>query len=469
MRKIVLGSLTTLLTGAGLALAQTPPADLVPPSQSRAVKAASADGSDPAFAPVGAKCSPACPPAAACPTACPPEKKADCKDVLSLPDNGNAFGPSPTPCPPPPPHRSMIPALPEYPHVPSPGKYWASADFIYWSQKTDLTGPLVGTPSLVNGDLIALYDRAAYGFANGLRVSAGMANETGNVGVEGSFFHLEQRASGIVAGSDAGGTPLLAREATDAATGGPVLFPISAPGAEAGVVIVRATSRLWGTDGYFVVNCDWGHEDCSLEFLAGFQYLDLSENLSYAQASTLLPGGAANFGAAPLLPPAAISVAERFGAHNQFFGPEFGVQMEKRFGSLFVDGCVKCGVGDSHQVKNVAGASAVDVGAGPMVIPGGITASGDLLGRTSTDRFAVVPSVSANLGFNVTDCVRIYGGYTFLYWSDVTRPGDLTSVAVATETVPTSPNFGVPNPPFVSVKHSAYYVHGFNAGLVIRY
>jgi hypothetical protein len=45
-------------------------------------------------------------------------------------------------------------------------------------------------------------------------------------------------------------------------------------------------------------------------------------------------------------------------------------------------------------------------------------------GDSRRSTFAAVPEVGTTLGYQVTDQVRVYGGYTIVYFSDVLRPED---------------------------------------------
>ena len=44
--------------------------------------------------------------------------------------------------------------------------------------------------------------------------------------------------------------------------------------------------------------------------------------------------------------------------------------------------------------------------------------------RVRHDEFAVLPELGFNVGWQYNPLWRFYVGYTFLYWSDVARPGD---------------------------------------------
>jgi large repetitive protein len=54
------------------------------------------------------------------------------------------------------------------------------------------------------------------------------------------------------------------------------------------------------------------------------------------------------------------------------------------------------------------------------------------IGTHQTSRFSVVPEVGVNLGYAITPGVRVSIGYTFMFWTQVVRPGDQIDLRVNT-------------------------------------
>ena len=81
----------------------------------------------------------------------------------------------------------------------------------------------------------------------------------------------------------------------------------------------------------------------------------------------------------------------------------------------------------------------------------------------------LVPEIGLKLGMQVTDHLRVYGGYNFLYMSSVTRPGDVIDTRVNASQLP--PSDGVVGPVFpqYSPARTGYFAHGIMAGLEFRY
>ena len=91
--------------------------------------------------------------------------------------------------------------------------------------------------------------------------------------------------------------------------------------------------------------------------------------------------------------------------------------------------------------------------------------------RTSTRNFSLIPETNVSLSYQATQHIRLFGGYNFLYWTNVIRPGDYLNNQVDSRQIPTDQNFingfqATRNPPISHVMHN-FYAHGFHAGFEI--
>ena len=211
--------------------------------------------------------------------------------------------------------------------------------------------------------------------------------------------------------------------------GGRVAAGLVKPGGDLGVEVDgllpgRATahagaagssSQVWGAEANLLGGA-CGNERFGLDVLGGLRYLALDEDLGLTQAAGA--GGATE--------------ADSFRTRNQFFGGQFGSQMEVRWGRLYTNLLGKVAVGNVHQEV-----------------------------RQAHDDFGVVPEVNVNVGYQVRPGLRLYAGYSFLYLSDVARPGDQ---AVSAAQVPAAQVVG--NPLF---NHSDFWAQGVNFGVAVRY
>jgi hypothetical protein len=279
-------------------------------------------------------------------------------------------------------------------------------------------------------------------------------------GIDAGYFVLGDRHPQALAGSPA--TSLVARPSFDVGSGLVAPFIVSLPGQAAGNVTVSTFSRLWGAD----ANLRWKalrSDSWDLSLLGGFRYLNLDEGLtvtqstSVSQPTTILP---------TLIVPGGTSIAlfDQFGTHNQFYGGQLGAAGEWRWKWLFVQARAKVALGSMHEVVEIHGAAsgASQLGVNPSV-PFGLLAGPASSGHFSHDVFAAVPEGGLDIGVQLTEHLRLHGGYTFLYASNVVRPGD--------QVTPPSNSVGVlPAAPVTpQLSQADFWAQGVSLGLEIRY
>jgi hypothetical protein len=91
----------------------------------------------------------------------------------------------------------------------------------------------------------------------------------------------------------------------------------------------------------------------------------------------------------------------------------------------------------------------------PEITAGGLFTNPDTnIGTFSRDEFTAVTEVGLTLAYHWGDCTKLSVGYSFIYWSDVLRPGDHID-----------PNIGDGQPAF-RFNRGDYWVQGVNLGLV---
>lgn len=389
-------------------------------------------------------------------------------------------------------------------------RLWFSAEYLmWWTRKSPVPVPLVTTTSdnpqnNTSGNAnsptstILLGDQGLRTHVrSGGRFSAGWLNGDGSLGVESSYLFLARSSVAKSVGSPGlPGSPTLFIPFFDiSGTGTPTgmpgetvgsapLFPLIGGGL-GGTETLRLTTSLQGADLDFSARLAGGPA-FSLDLLGGFRWLQLHEDLNFSTrirgvTGTPFEGSIYNS-------------ADDFNVRNNFYGGQVGLRTRFETGALSVSATGKVGLGDMHQTAVVNGvtvtndisafASGTFVGATTQTIAGGAFAQPSNIGHHSQDRFAVVPEVNVTVGYQVTDWARASVGYSFLYLSDVARPGDLinrninftrTGVMAAAQAAgiatglgfPAAP-VGPPGPTF-TFHDSSYWAQGLNFGLEFRY
>jgi hypothetical protein len=185
----------------------------------------------------------------------------------------------------------------------------------------------------------------------------------------------------------------------------------------------------------------------------------------------VLPGGVGFFEGNPLTAPASLAINDHFSTRNQFYGGQFGAQAEVQAARLFAYLFTKVAFGPNHESVNINGTTSASSPGMSSTAAGGVLALSSNSGHFTHDQFAVVPEAGINLGIQLTSYLRLYGGYTFLYCSDVVRPGDQISRTIDPTLVPVNSTFGGPSgtrTPFAA-ERSDFWVHGVNVGVAFRY
>jgi hypothetical protein len=363
---------------------------------------------------------------------------------------------------------------------------------MWWIKDAPLPHALVttGDPfsdnpgALGHGGVPRYGDEADFGTFSGVRATVGAwLDSDQSIGLEGSGFILPRRTKNFRVNSDANGNPVLTFRYLDPPVNGVAAedaFQASVPpgnpfgvGPFAGGVAVDSSSRLWGAEANLVAGLS-SSGNLRLQALAGFRYLDLDENLDLLFRRTALDGAMVSFEGALFGAGNTVTSADTFHTRTQFYGGQIGVRGEYTFGKAFVGFTGKVALGDSHEVVQITGSSALfPVNGSPVTVNGGQFAGPSNIGRSTQDEFAVVPEVELKVGYGITDNLRAFVGYDFLYWSRVVRPGNQVDLIVDTRRDPVDPGFDPTLPkttfPKPAFNHSDFWAQGVTFGLELRY
>jgi hypothetical protein len=358
------------------------------------------------------------------------------------------------------------------------GRFWIGGEYLYWTARGAQTPPLVstspaGTPVNQAGVLGAPGARTLFGgdainddWHSGVRVYAGLwLDQRQTFGLDFSGFYLFRDNTDFTATSS--GSPIISRPFRNTLNGTQAAELVAFPGILAGTVTVGSGSNVYGVNPNLRINlcCD----PCGrLDLLLGYRYMRLSERITVREDLTATDplGARAPFGTQ-------ITVFDSFDTINTFNGGQVGLAGEMRRGNFFVGGRVSVAIGNTHKQVNINGQTRIVAPDGTRTnLVGGLLAQRSNIGTYAFDAFSVIPEVGLNVGMNVSKNVRVYGGYSFLYWTNVTRAAEQIDFGVNPTSIPRSATpttlQGSPRPIFLH-READYWLHGLNAGIELRF
>jgi hypothetical protein len=345
----------------------------------------------------------------------------------------------------------------------------ASGEYLLWWVKNGHVPPLVtagGDGKLGSPGTQIVLDNLDFvdDLLHGGRFALGYDFEANPfLGVEAGFFFLPDRQADVVFSST--GDPVLAQPFIDAATGRPDAQLVAVPGVAAGTVTVAARTSLWGAEANLsagLARSDTFH----LAALAGFRFLSLEDEVEIEERFRVAPG-VPGFGGNSVV------LRDEFRTENRFYGGQVGLVTGAQVGLLTIDFRGKLGLGQMRQVGHVNGAlNALRPDGSTFGLQGGLFALRSNIGRHQRDELAFLPEVGLNVGAQVTPCLKVFTGYSFLWISTVARAGEQIDPVVNVTQFPirsgNGPLVGPARPAF-DFDGADFWAQGLSFGLELRY
>ena len=339
-------------------------------------------------------------------------------------------------------------------------KIWASADYLLWLVKSGNSPALVQGIRGVQGggaQMVDLYPagKIDYGTLNGVRGTFGFwLNGSQTLGLETSYMWLGTTSVGETFVSSP--SLILGRPFFNANTGGNAFFQLSSPNGTAGAVAVRNSLHVEGGEANFLLNSmSIGPR---LNLLAGFRYLDISENLRVNDVSV---NSATGFAA---------SSFDSFGTLNQFFGGQIGLRwgfQGERLSTSFT-GKIAYGAMLEH-VRIDGGTSVSTPNAGTATASGGILALPTNIGSYNRTQGTFIPEAIANVGYRLTPWATMSVGYNFMYVHNLVRPGAQIDPAVNPQNFPFGSGSASATHPGFQYRSEDLWLQGINFSMMFTY
>jgi hypothetical protein len=371
-------------------------------------------------------------------------------------------------------------AAPSLPLVnrPESSRLWGNAEYLLWWSKaspvpvpiatlgsiTPNLAPVLGVPGnsvVLGGHDLDLGTRSGGRFSLG-----GWLNERHTIGIDAGYLFLgSSGATQTVASSGSADSPFLAIPFIDRVTGNEASTRLALPGSFAGFGALSATNSFQGGE----LNGLWNiirRDDRSLSVIVGFRYLNLQDQLTFTTNSPSVVGPADVF-----------TTFDRFATFNDFYGGQIGARWERQFGKLSWNATVKVAFGSTQQTIATTGQLVTNDfnNFGPVqTFPGGYFTQPTNIGRQTDDAFSVLTDIGLNLGYQVTQRLRVYAGYSLLTISNVVQPGDQIDRRINPSQAPAitgvvPPALVGPAAPLPQFNTSTFWAHGVNFGVQLQY
>lgn len=355
------------------------------------------------------------------------------------------------------------------------GRFWVSAEYLLWWTQGNNVPPLVtqspvGTPRDQAGVIGAPGTTVIFGgdlnddIRSGFRLRfGGWLDCCQTSGIEASYFFLGDSNESFSRGGD--NNCVISRPFINAVDGAQDAQLVCFPGVLSGTVSVDADSSFTGFDVNYRKNlcCDC----CSrVDWLLGFRYLRLDDDLTIREDLTVV-------GTDPAVNNVPVGtrfqILDSFRTRNEFYGPQIGMTGERRWGAAFVNWRGLIAFGTTHKEVTIDGSTTITrPGGAPVTYPGGLLALPTNIGRYVKNDFAIVPEIGLNAGYQVTEHARLFVGYSFLYWSNTTRTGDVIDPVVNPTQLPPGQLVGPARPAF-QWRDSDFWAQGISFGAELRY
>jgi hypothetical protein len=283
----------------------------------------------------------------------------------------------------------------------------------------------------------------------------------------GSFFILGDASTSTTYSSESGGSPILARPYTDWTSGNPAASLVSYPNLASGSISVNSSVGIWGGELYLrrLLIGSEAEPGLKIDWLAGGRLLSMREGLNIDTSSLALTS------TATVTTGTLTRTADNFATENYGYFGEVGVGGEWQWAGLELGVIGKLGFGVTHQVVDISGSTRQDIPGNslPTAFQGGLLAQPTNINRYAGSSFSLAPEIGVQVAWPVTPTFRVIAGYTFLYWTNVVRPGDQMDTVINTTGTNLGTLTGDARPAFLGFRNSDMWLQGINLGIEWRY
>jgi hypothetical protein len=233
---------------------------------------------------------------------------------------------------------------------------------------------------------------------------------------------------------------------------------IAFPDRATGSLSVQASNDVFGGD-ISVREFWYGKYGGTVEFLYGYQYMRMNENLGISSISTSLDDDFAPLGSV-------IAISDSFDIDNEFHGGQLGVSSRYREGCYSFNSLMKVAFGSLARRAKLAGSTFTSIDGLNAVDPNGLLVRSTNAGTITDHTFGWVPEIDLSLGWHKYPRFDVTVGYNVIAMTEALQVSGAIdpNLAVNLSDPPTGQQR-----PAAALRYGTYYVQGIHFGLQYVY
>ncbi|MCP4885325.1 MAG: BBP7 family outer membrane beta-barrel protein [Planctomycetaceae bacterium] len=233
-----------------------------------------------------------------------------------------------------------------------------------------------------------------------------------------------------------------------------IAFPARAEGS----IGVRASSEVYGAD-VSVRQFMYGKYGATVDFLYGYQFMRLDENLHISSDSVSLDADVAPVGST-------FAIDDNFDIENEFHGAQFGLATRYRERCWSFNALAKVAFGSLARRSTLTGSTFATNGPSESTAPEGLLVQDTNSGTFTDHTFGWIPEIDLSIGWQRWPCWEATFGYNIIAMTDAVRASGLIDPELAVNLA--DPITGQASPR-LETRDSTFYLRGIHFGMQYVY
>ena len=233
-----------------------------------------------------------------------------------------------------------------------------------------------------------------------------------------------------------------------------IAFPARAEGS----IGVHASSEVYGAD-VAVRQFMYGKYGATVDFLYGYQFMRLDENLHISSNSVSLDADVAPVGST-------FAIDDTFDIENEFHGAQFGFATRYRECCWSFNALAKVAFGSLARRSTLSGSTFATNGPSESTRPEGLLVQDTNSGTFTDHTFGWIPELDLSIGWQRWPCWEVTFGYNIIAMTDAVRASGLIDPELAVNLA--DPITGQASPQ-LQTQDTSFYLQGIHFGMQYVY